>query len=80
MNNAYNFDYRCSDIAKIWLGDVTLINNKSINSEKNVLNYLHNTYKDSYCKIFLKNIKETTFNKSITHKENYEICTSVFFK
>ena len=81
MNKEYKYTYCCNDIARIFSGTVTCIDNvNEVESDIEVQKYLRTNYKDSKCNIYLKNIKETEMNRNIYHKQESVINSVIFYK
>ena len=81
MNKEYKYTYCCNDIARIFSGSVTCIDNvNEKDSHVEVQKYLKNTYKDSNCNIYLRDVKETEMKPDICHKQKSVINSVIFYK
>ena len=75
----YNYSYRCSDIARLFIGTLQL--NENITDKEATLkvqNFINNIYKDKKCNLTLLN--KMSNNESITYNEEAILNTSIIYK
>lgn len=75
----FNYSYRCSDIARLFIGTAQI--NENITDKEatlKVLNFINNIYKDKKCNLILLNKKSN--NESLSYKEDTILNTSLIYK
>ena len=80
MVKKFTFQYRCSDIARLIIGNIKLSEYTNKEAKLKSIDYIKNIYKNNKCNIFLLEEKVSKNNIQISHNEETVINTAVLYK